>query len=79
MNSSETTSGQRRVHKLVFSGKMRDHDYVMEASMANQTKQKDVGSAPVTLNKPPAGKKSKGQHDEMEVSNLTILEDIRGM
>lgn len=53
-----------------------DHDYAMEASMANQTKRKDVGSAPATPNKPPAGKKRKARHDEIEVSNLTILEAI---
>lgn len=61
------------------SARAGDHDYAMEASMANQTKRKDVGSAPATQYKPPAGKKSKGQHDETEVSNLTILEAIRGM
>lgn len=34
-----------------------DHDYTMEASLVNQAKRKDAGSAPPTPNKPPSGKK----------------------
>ncbi|XP_024155441.1 uncharacterized protein LOC112163327 [Oryzias melastigma] len=54
-----------------------DHDYVKEANMA---KRKDIGSAPTTPNKAPAGKKSKNKEEnEEDVSNLTILIAIQNM